>query len=408
MLGLWLTYAASNGILIFTLPLLYPSLIEEFGWNASEVTLPAMVFFTVTACLYPFVGTLLDRWSPKIITLIGVTVIVLALSLYPLVKTLTHMMIIYLVLAVGMSMGGLLSCMLIVTRWFEQYRGIAIGLLLMASSIGGAVFPLIIRGTLIENGWRDAIILLIPLSGVMMILPILFLVRNHPRDLNLHPDGLDAGQSTEAALSFDSGPDFIEVFKIPTFYLLAFSTATLWFCIVGILNHQSIYLGRDLHLDIAMLPLIFSVFFWCATVGKVLFGYLSDHFNKGYIMLLAVFLMGLGLITLRLAGNGNIVIIFGYAMIMGVGFSGSFTMIQLMIAEFFAGHDYGKILGIFIFFDTLSGALGIKILGEIRVASGSYLPAFNLMIGLCVVAAVCVIMIIRIHKRTPRSTAEAI
>lgn len=380
--------------------------MEEFGWNASEVTFPATVFFVVTGCLYPFVGTLLDRWSAKIITLIGLTVIVLALSLYPLVSNLTHMMIIYLMLAVGMSMGGLLSCMVILTRWFERYRGIAIGLLLMASSFGGAIFPLIIRGALIEDGWRDAIILLIPLSGAMMIFPILFFVRNHPRDLDLHPDGLPPCQTSDATVNFDSGPGFIEVFKIPTFYLLAFSTATLWFCIVGILNHQSIYLGRDLHLDIAILPLIFSVFFWCATLGKVLFGYLSDHFNKGFIMLFAVLLMGLGLLTLRLAGNGNIVTIFGYAVIMGIGFSGSFTMIQLMIAEFFAGRDYGKILGIFIFFDTLSGALGIKILGDIRVACGSYLPAFNLMIGLCVVAAVCVTKINQIHKRIPRSTAE--
>jgi len=37
--GLFLVYMASNGITLHTLPLLYPELIETFGWRASEVTL---------------------------------------------------------------------------------------------------------------------------------------------------------------------------------------------------------------------------------------------------------------------------------------------------------------------------------------------------------------------------------
>ena len=36
--GLFLVYMASNGITLHTLPLLYPELIETFGWRASEVT----------------------------------------------------------------------------------------------------------------------------------------------------------------------------------------------------------------------------------------------------------------------------------------------------------------------------------------------------------------------------------
>ena len=38
LLGLFLIYTANNGILIYTLPLFYPELIDEFGWNAEQVT----------------------------------------------------------------------------------------------------------------------------------------------------------------------------------------------------------------------------------------------------------------------------------------------------------------------------------------------------------------------------------
>ena len=33
--GLFLVYMASNGVTLHTLPLLYPELIETFGWRAS-------------------------------------------------------------------------------------------------------------------------------------------------------------------------------------------------------------------------------------------------------------------------------------------------------------------------------------------------------------------------------------
>ena len=39
--GLMLIYAASSGIIVHTLPLLYPPLIEEFGWSITQMTLPA-------------------------------------------------------------------------------------------------------------------------------------------------------------------------------------------------------------------------------------------------------------------------------------------------------------------------------------------------------------------------------
>jgi len=76
--------------------------------------------------------------------------------------------------------------------------------------------------------------------------------------------------------------------------------------------------------------------------------------------------------------------LYAYAAVYGIGFSGTFAMIQVVVAEFFAGASYGRILGVFTMVDTLAGAMGTKALGAMRVAGGSYLPAFDLLIGLCV------------------------
>ena len=68
-------------------------------------------------------------------------------------------------------------------------------------------------------------------------------------------------------------------------------------------------------------------------------------------------------------------------------------MIQLIIAELFAGPSYGKILGLYVFIDTLAGGVGVAVLGRLRVLYDNYLFSINLMIGLCIGSLLCVMLI---------------
>ena len=400
--GLFLIYTASNGIVLNTVPLFYPSLIAEFGWDEAQVTLPISLFFLGSAFASPIGGALLDRYSAKTLMIIGLIAITAALAYIPFVNALWELVAIYLVFAAGLAIGGLIPSMVLLTRWFVKYRGIAVGILLMASNFGGAIFPLMIGGTLADSGWRAAAFLLAGIGGVMMLLPVLFLIRNRPEEMGLAADGAPGTAVNDeggAMSALGDGPTLGDAVKTPIFYLLCFVTAVMWFCIVGLLQHQSIYLGQDLGISVGSLALVFSLFFWCALAGNVIFGYLSDHFDKSLIMLLAMTCLTLGLVLLRMAEPGAMPVIYAFAVVSGLGYSGSFTMIQLSVAEFFSGKSYGKILGVFVFVDTLAGAWGALVLGNMRVAQGSYLPSFNMMIGLCLAAIVSVLLLNRYKSK---------
>jgi MFS family permease len=69
--GLFLVYAASNGILVHSLPLLYPELIATFGWSEAQVTLPATILLVVSAITSPPVGYLLDKYSARLLLGLG-------------------------------------------------------------------------------------------------------------------------------------------------------------------------------------------------------------------------------------------------------------------------------------------------------------------------------------------------
>jgi len=400
LLGIFLVYTANNGILIHTLPLFYPELINEFGWDAEQVTRPASQFFIVAALITPFMGVLFDRYPTKRIMVLGITALVVALLFYPTVNSLDELTIVYLVFAFGLAGAGLVPNMLILTRWFKRYRGIAVGILLMGSSVGGAVFPLVVKETLVNQGWREAIMMIAIIGSVMMV-AALFLVRNYPADMGLtvDDDTFPGTGSHETNAVTTTGPALRQVIKMPVFYILAFITGALWFCIVGMLQHQSIYISKDLGVDLAKLPAIFSVFFWCAIIGKLLFGYLSDIFNKMLIMLCAVMSLLIGLICLRFSSADNEIMLYGYAVICGVGFSGAFSMIQLILAEYFSGASFGKILALFTTVDSIAGSMGIKYLGHARVAQESYLPAFNNLISLCVISAILIIGLMFTKKK---------
>ena len=408
--GLFVMYAVSNGISNFTLPLFYPSLMDEFGWDQAEVTRPAGIKFLFASIYNLAIGFLLDRYNPRPIMATGALLMVFGLVSFLLMDNLWHFTLIYLLLAFGLSMCGLIPSMLTTSRWFTKYRGRAVGILLMASSFGGAVLPLIVTGPIASGEWRQGIIILAVIGFVGMFLPVIWPLRARPEDKCLTPDGLSielSEASDTKSLGVAGGAPLSEVARMPIFYYLLVATGVLWFCITGVVQHQALYLGRDQGLPTEVLGNVFSLFFTCSVLGKFIFGWLSDHFSKFLIMLLAIVNLAAGLVILRFVDGAGIAMIYGYAVVFGIGFSGSFTMIQLTIAELFTGPTYGRILGIYVAVDTIAASAGIFALGTIRVAADSYIPAIDLMLFLSVVALACVFAIKRELAKRDREIAMA-
>lgn len=407
MLGCFVSYAAAQGIFVYTLPVLYPELIDEFGWNSEQMTRPATLGYILGAIMVPFVSALFDRYSVRISMILGVFGITLGLALYPRIGNLAHLMWIYVIFAFGQVGCGLVPNMLLMTRWFRRRRGIAIGIVLLGSTIGGALFPLIVKAVLDGGNWRDAVAILALIGGTLMLIPVIAFIRNKPADMGLLPDGDQTIKEDTIPDITATGPTLRQAIKTPAFYLLLVATGGLWFTATGILQHQSIYIGRELGVETGTIALIVSLFFWGAIAGKLIFGWLSDHLDKTLMMLAATLLLIVGLMILRFSSAGSPFMLYGYALIFGIGFSGSFTMIQIVVAEFFAGQSYGRILGIFTMVDVGAGGIGINAVGRMEVAAGTYTTVLEGLAGLCVLIAGIIIVLYRMQPTKKEAEAEA-
>ena len=129
--------------------------------------------------------------------------------------------------------------MVMLTSWFDSGRGRATGILLMASSLGGALFPLAVGSGIEQLGWRQTVLLTGVGVGSMMLGSVWFLLRDGRRMIPASPP-----------LGPPSG---LEVHVIPLlltrrFASIVFATGSLWFIIIALTQHQSIHLARDVGL----------------------------------------------------------------------------------------------------------------------------------------------------------------
>ena len=382
--GLFLVYMASNGITLHTLPLLYPELIETFGWRASEVTLPATVFFIVGALTSPPAGWLLDRYSSRLIIALGGLLLCIGLVAYGMTQTLWQLVAVYALLGLALSLCGLVSNMVMLTSWFASGRGRATGILLMASSLGGALFPFIVGTGLAQNGWRSTVMLAGIGVGIAILGSAWLLLR----------DGRLTSQAAPAPSPSPRGVGSLNAaLKERRFYAIIFITGSLWFIIIALTQHQSIHLARDIGLSKTLLPAVFSLFFGSSVIGKLGFGLLSDRFDLHKVMAVSILLLAVALLLLAQLSALDRALLYLYAVMAGIGFSGTFTCIQLLVASHYSGSHYGRILAIVVLIDTLCGALGTRVVALLRESQGDYQMALTIMAALALIAAAVVVQL---------------
>jgi MFS family permease len=383
------------------LPLLNVSLKEMFQWTHEQVTLGPSVLYFIVAVVSPFAGTLADKFGPRLMMVVGSLLTVAALLFYPHITQPWHLVSIYVLCAVSITLGGAISGVTLLSYWFNKYRGAAVGIYLVGSSLGGIVFPQIIAYLTEKSGWQQTAVLLSIIAAVCAAPPLL-LIRNYPSEKNTYPDGIANASSSDVDASvYNGGLTLTDALASPMFYLVLYITAAVFFCITGVVQNFALFM-RDIGLNSTQTANALSLFFICSIAGKIIFGMLSDRFAKKSILVAAVINMTIGSILMRLIPHSNDIFLPLFAVVYGLGYSGAFTMVQLIVAAYYAGKNFGKILGLVTTMDTLAGSAGIYLLSSLRTLQGDYLMGIHVLIGVSISAVLCALLI---QKPAPATTS---
>jgi sugar phosphate permease len=386
---LFLMYTAST-VSTNSLPIFYPEIRQAFGWTHAQVSEPASYYFIFIACIVPIVGFLLVRFKPTHLMFIGFSVALISTLALTKMSSFMEYFGIYFLLSVAISLSGLMPCMVLITNWFSEKRGLAVGIFLLGSSIGGIVFPEFTKYLMkTSNDWRYALTGVGILAALLSFLPLIF-IKNKPdfteQTIANTPSVPQSTMVRNASIKSpqDAAFSLKQAALTPVFWLILLITAAFWFCGFAVLTHLQLYL-KDLNFDFTKAIWIRDLFFIFSIIGKISFGYFSDRFDKRNILIFGTVCLIIGIALLKMVPQ-NPDFAYAYAVIYGFGYSGAFTMIQLTVADYYKGATFSKVLGFVSSFDAIGGFLGVRLLGIYRTADGNYDFGFVLLFIVCIMA----------------------
>src|SRR6267142_4452216 len=179
--------------------LLFPPILDEFGWERGVIAGAFSFGFLVSAALSPSLGRLMDRRGPRVVIELGVLLIGLGMLLATVVTRPWH-----LYATLGVMVGGGSVCIgytgqsLFLPNWFVRRRGLALSLAFSGVGVCSIVLLPWLQALIARAGWRAACwALAFLVLGVLA--PLNLVLKRRPQDVGLQPDGDAAPAGAGAA-----------------------------------------------------------------------------------------------------------------------------------------------------------------------------------------------------------------
>lgn len=390
--GWWIVLAAASGlavhaapILTFTFGVFLKSLSQEFRWSRTQISLAITLVSLGVTLTSPFLGRLVDRRGARRVILPAVGLFGAGvLSLYFLSAHLWHFYAIFLFVGVVGSGTGPVAYSKIISQWFDQKRGQALGLAMVGSSVGVFIMPSLAQALISSVGWRSAYIVLGLLSlGVTLTVVGLFLTET-PQLMGLEPDGKASAATAAKQRESEPGLSSREARRTATFWVLVSAAFLISASFVGCLIHL-VPLLTDRGVSAQSAAWATSVGAGGALLARAGTGYLLDRFFAPYLAVYFFCASALGIVLLWSGVAGSLV--FVAAVLVGLGQGAEFDILPYVVSRYFGLRAFGEMYGSTFAAVTLGGAIGPLVMGVSFDATGSYSLALLLFAGASFTAA---------------------
>lgn len=196
---------------------------QEFGWKRAQTSTVFTIAVVMFALSFIIAGRLQDRFGPFWVAITGGVLVSLGFFLCAYTASLFYLYFCYGVLG-GIGNGfGYATVVPVMSKWFPDKRGLAIGLALAGYGGGSAIFGPIAGLEMFPHfGWRQTCMIL---GGIFFVMTMVasFLLKNPSEDFVLPagphdaaPAGADDVHIAERARHFLPS----EILQTPTFYLM--------------------------------------------------------------------------------------------------------------------------------------------------------------------------------------------
>jgi MFS family permease len=351
-------------------------LIEEFGWTRTQILFPITIFGIIASLLAPFFGSLADKYGVRKVALYSLLAFGLsfaAISFTPTAQV-TSTLYIYYALWVVVGLIGIgstpVSWSRAINLWFYKNRGLALGILLLGTSLAAIVVPKLAVWGIENYGWRAmfAIVAALPL---FVALPLGYFLFREPRSEE-RPKAIlsDSGNLTGVTLR--------TALKDYRFWLIWLSIAVIATAFGGAFINLPTMLG-DRGLDAQTAASVMGVLGIGILSGRIITGALLDRFWQGFVAFPLLCLPAISCYVL-LGDSITFPLAALAAFLLGFAAGAESDLIAYLTGRYFGMANYGKIYGMLYMPFGFFSALSPIIYASVRDNMGSYDPILSVAI----------------------------
>jgi MFS transporter, OFA family, oxalate/formate antiporter len=373
---------------VFVLPL-----EKEFGWVRAQTSWTFSIGVFSIAFWFVVAGRLQDTRGPRSIAALGGLLFSLGFFLASMTKSLPWLYIGFGAM-VGAGNGfGYAVPIPVVSKWFPDKRGLALGIVIGGYGLGSGIFGPIAGRLIQEIGWRatfrsyGVLFLVITMVGASLL-------RNPPR--GYHPRGFNAAAQAKALVE-RSKRDIPtgEMLRSRNFYLLWL--AYFFGSMAGlILISQLVPFATQAGIgSVALIALVVGAS--GNTSGRILSGWMSDVFGRLNVLRLMILISAVAM-PLLYVFSGNVVAFAVGVFVVYYCFGTLLAVFAATAADFYGTKYLGMNYGLLFLAWGVSALFAPPIAGRLYDTFGNYQYAFFCAAGLSVVALISLML-----AKTPRN-----
>ena len=363
--------------------------------NDTQFSTAYLVGTLVGGFTLPFLGPLIDRFGARV--LLPLTSMLLAASCI-LMSYVEHLPLLYLSLGMLRLFGQGLMCLLatwLVGEWFQEKRGLVMGLMGVGGALSVMTFPLLNRYFILNYDWQTAWLVLAAILLVTFVIPPWLAVRNRPEEEGLFPDWKYHPPEKYPTHATKYSPHITremwtrsEALRNPTFWKLVMCITCTSLVGTGVIFYADRVLepvgmsGNKPYYVLALQALL-------ATITCIVAGYLTSKIQARYLLATAMFLLAAAMALLVTMSSPWMVLPFA---IMGGVHGGIIRTVGSVVWVNYYGREHqGAVAGAAVSVAVAGSALGPLPLAISEDMFGTLEPALILFMCLPIIAGIVVL-----------------
>jgi OFA family oxalate/formate antiporter-like MFS transporter len=357
---------------------------KEFGWKRADTSQVFTWAVVVFAFSFILAGRLQDKLGPLKISMVGCILLTVGFILCMWTNSLTYLIICFGVL-VGIGNGfGYATPIPVMSKWFPDKRGLAVGLAVAGYGGGSAIFgPLANLWLIPTYGWRVTFAVLGVIFFFMTLVGAI-LLKNPP--VGYRPTGwTPAPASKVLATTHEFSPG--EMWRTPTAYFMWIGYCLG--CSAGLMViSQLIPFAKSEGIPGAALPVIGLVIGAAGNAsGRILSGWMSDGLGRLNVLRLMIGISAVAMPILYLTG-GNVAMLYIMVFIVYWCYGTQLSVNASTTSDFWGTKNAGINYGLLFTAWGVAGIIGPRIGGKLFDQYKNYKAAFYTAAVLAVVAFV--------------------